>query len=122
MLADADSIQSAELPPGYVIAKRYKIDTLIGTGGMGCVYLALDQLLDVSIAVKVLHTEGVREGNVTRQFLRQAKVMRPVKHDNLVRIYDAGIDGTIAYYSMEHVQGVILDDCMHRVGDHPSIT
>ena len=70
---------------------RYRIDALIGTGGMGAVYRAYDTVLKRPLAIKVL-----REGGAHDQLLREAQSASALNHSAICTVYEVGADG-IAY-------------------------
>lgn len=74
------------LPLGYIIDNTYKLISIIGMGGMGCVYLALDINLLSHVAIKVLYSskKNERETNLQARFLQEARVMAAIKHKNIL--------------------------------------
>ncbi len=108
---DSDDIRTDVLSTGFVVAGRYEIQHLLGTGGMGSVYLAHDRILGAEkIAIKILHRQFAFEQKYTQRFLREIQLMRRVNHRNVVRTYDVGADGDIVYFTMEYVHGQSLLD------------
>ena len=98
------------LAPGSLVSGRYTIEKLLGSGGMGCVYVASDRVLGGQhLAVKVLHSDLVRDESLIKRFLREVELMHKVNHPNVVRTFDVGIDGSIVYFTMEFVTGTPLD-------------
>lgn len=93
------------LTQGILLAQRYEILSPLGSGGMGRVYKAHDQALDEYVAIKVLRSELVREPEMARRFLSEIKLARKVSHRNVCRIHEYGVDGGLAYISMEYVDG-----------------
>ena len=78
---------------------------------MGNVYLAKDKILaDLELAVKVLHSEHIRNETHIKRFLREMELMQEVQHQNVVRTYDISTSGELFYYTMEYVQGDSLDE------------
>jgi len=90
---------------GSVIAKRYKIDKLIGRGGMADVYHGTDAVLQREIAVKILTD---RSEIVRKRFLREAQSMAHLSHRNIVGVFDAGEDQDQLYIIMELIRGRTL--------------
>ncbi len=108
---------------GDQFGTRYRIIRLLGSGGMGSVYQAWDQELDVPVAVKVIRPEAMADpaaaGDVERRFKRELLLARQVTHRNVVRIHDIGeIDG-IKYITMPYVQGSDLATVLSREGRLP---
>jgi serine/threonine protein kinase len=95
---------------GAVLDGQYKIESLLGKGGMGAVYLARHILLGDRVAIKILPPEVRNNAEWLRRFRREGQAARRFRHANAVTVYDlrtAG-DGTI-YMVMEYVEGHTLD-------------
>jgi serine/threonine protein kinase len=95
---------------GTVLDGQYKIESLLGKGGMGAVYLARHILLGDRVAIKILPPEVRNNAEWLRRFRREGQAARRFRHANAVTVYDlrtAG-DGTI-YMVMEYVEGHTLD-------------
>ncbi len=90
---------------GSIIAQRYKVDKLIGRGGMADVYHGADAVLQREIAVKILTD---RSEIVRKRFLREAQSMAHLNHRNIVGVYDAGEDQDQLYIIMELIRGRTL--------------
>jgi serine/threonine protein kinase len=100
------------LTPGSTF-ERYEIQSLIGRGGMGEVYRALDSRLHRPVALKVLRTDAdasaiVAESGGVQRLLREARAAAALNHANSVAIYELGEAEGIAYIAMELVTGVTL--------------
>jgi hypothetical protein len=98
---------------------RYRIERVIGRGGMGTVYLASHALLRRPTAIKLLRKEHSSSEAVAR-FEREVQVTASLTHPNTIAIYDYGrtFDGTF-YYAMEYVEGVTLRACVDEEGPMP---
>ncbi|HEY0615531.1 MAG TPA: protein kinase [Candidatus Elarobacter sp.] len=90
---------------GETLAGRYRVDELIGRGGMADVYRGEDVVLDRAVAIKVL-TE--RDDGERDRFLREARSMAKLNHRNVVAVYDAGRDRGCSFIVMELVDGRTL--------------
>jgi eukaryotic-like serine/threonine-protein kinase len=105
----ATSSVSAGLLPGQLFAQRYRIERLLGTGGMGAVYKAHDVELGVPIALKVIRTEILADPTTGRDFELRFKqellLARKVTHQNVLRIHDLGESSGIKYITMPLVEG-----------------
>jgi len=101
---------------GRSIDGRYRIDSLIGAGGMGTVYSATRLLIGDEVAIKVLHQDH-GDAHSSERFRREAQAAARLKHPNAVSIYDFGIstDG-LQYLVMEFVEGMSLRE---RLNDGP---
>src|SRR3989440_12899764 len=95
---------------GTVLDGQYKIETLVGKGGMGAVYLARHILLGDRVAIKILPPEMRSNAEWLRRFQREGQAARRFRHPNAVTVYDlrTSADGTI-YLVMEYVEGNTLD-------------
>ena len=102
---------------GAVLAERYRLDALIGRGGMGVVYRARHLLLDRPVAVKLLRPQYLEDERAVQRFMREAQAMARVEHRNAVTIHDFGMmpDGG-AYLVMEYIEGETLRALLTRVG------
>jgi serine/threonine-protein kinase len=95
---------------GTVLDGQYKIESLLGKGGMGAVYLARHILLGDRVAIKILPPEVRNNAEWLRRFRREGQAARRFRHPNAVTVYDlrTAADGTI-YMVMEYVEGKTLD-------------
>src|SRR6266566_916778 len=95
---------------GTVLDGQYKIESLLGKGGMGAVYLARHILLGDRVAIKILPPEVRNNAEWLRRFRREGQAARRFRHVNAVTVYDlrTAADGTI-YMVMEYVEGHTLD-------------
>lgn len=94
---------------------RYRLVAVLGSGGMATVYRAYDALLDVFRAVKVLDAELTQRRKTRERFLMEARTMAKLRHENVVAVYDMGVDGDRVYMLMELVDGGSL---MERIDSH----
>lgn len=89
---------------------NYRVLRLLGAGGMGMVFKAQDIALRRHIALKVMKPEEERKGTHSwKRFLREAQAMAAIKHDHLVTIYQAGVEGETIFIAMELLEGESLD-------------
>jgi putative nucleotidyltransferase with HDIG domain len=96
------------LSVGVIVASRYEILSVLGSGGMGTVYKAQDRVLDERVALKVLRPEFATNPDMARRFQSEIKLARKVTHKNVCRIHEYGQDGGLRYLSMEFVSGTDL--------------
>jgi len=85
--------------------KHYKIEKLLGIGGMGEVYLARDIRLNRSVALKILKPELVLDRNKKLRFFQEAKAASAVNYPSLTQIYDVDETDNITFISMEYIEG-----------------
>lgn len=97
---------------GQVIANRYTVISMIGRGGMGCIYRVRDNVLREDVALKTLLPQHARDKMVVERFFNEAKIARGLSHPNIVRVHDIGMtraeEGNIIYISMELIEGQSL--------------
>lgn len=107
-----------DIQVGQVIGKRYRIERLVGRGGMGAVYQAYDEVLGESVALKVI--SSIRGANVREQldrFRREASTARRVSSPNVIRIHDLGeTEHGQPYISMEYFAGRPLSELISARG------
>src|SRR5205085_2205903 len=94
--------QSAPLPA--LIAERYAVESELGHGGMGRVFLALDRKLDRKVAVKVL-APGTHGEEALRRFEQEARAAGALNHANICAIYDTGTHEGGPYMVCELLEG-----------------
>jgi hypothetical protein len=111
---------SAELfAPGDVVAGRYRIEQLIGRGGFGAVYRAVQLALGRAVALKVLLPELVM-GRAAERFFREAELAQRLEHPNSVRLYDFGrTEQGVPYIAWELLRGRSLEQLLIAEGALP---
>jgi serine/threonine-protein kinase len=101
---------------------RYVLMDLIGQGGMGRVYLAIDSRLNRRVALKILSPERVNNPRAISRFQREARVGAQLQHENLVRIYDFGESSGRYYLVMEYIEGKTIGTLITEGGPMPPAT
>jgi eukaryotic-like serine/threonine-protein kinase len=111
-------LPDAALPPlaSGTHLGRYRIEALVGRGGMGVVYKAFDARLDRAVAIKVLPPERVADPDRERRFVQEAKSASALNHPNIVTVHDVRSDGGVLFIAMEYVEGRSLADLIGRKG------
>jgi serine/threonine protein kinase len=105
--AGAAGPASTELVPGASVGK-YRLDRVLGAGGMGVVWAAFDPDLERPVAIKVLRS--IDSGDTLRtRLLREARAMARLKHPNVLTVYEVGTDRNRDYIAMELIDGADLD-------------
>ena len=108
---------------GDAFGSRYRILKELGAGGMGVVYQAWDQVLNVVVALKVIRpdvsADPTAARDIERRFKRELLLARKVTHKNVVRIHDLGDVGGTKYISMPFVEGDDLATTLKRAGRLP---
>lgn len=102
---------------GRTIENKYRLDGLLGTGGMGAVYQTTRFHIGDTVAVKILHPEQGTDPHAAERFRREAQLAARLKHPNVVSIYDFGVssDG-LMYLVMELVEGQSLRKIIKQHG------
>ncbi len=108
------------LRPGTVFANRYEVKEILGAGGMGVVYRALDRELQEPVAIKTLRPETLAANTVALdRFKQEIKLARRIAHRNVVRTYDLGEVSGMYYLTMEYVEGTSLKQLIGSGGKLP---
>ncbi len=108
------------LDPGQVVAGRFRIDGIIGEGGMGTIYKARHVKLPRSFALKLLKPEMAQDADFVARFLREAVAASQVIHPNIVYVTDFGqLEDSSYYIAMEYLEGAGLDEVLQREGRLP---
>ena len=106
--------------PGEVIAGRYELEELVGTGGMSSVYRSHDQLLERRVALKILHPHYGEDDEYVERFRREARAVAQLSHPNIVTVIDRGEDDGQQYIVFEYVDGENLKEALERTGPFPT--
>jgi eukaryotic-like serine/threonine-protein kinase len=117
MLSGAASFTPASQPlmqPGSLLAERYEIVKMLGQGGMGAVYKALDRELSRTVAIKTIRPELASQPQILERFKQEVALASQITHPNVIRIYDLGSAGDLRFLSMEYVEGRELHEVMAR--------
>ncbi|MBK7076658.1 MAG: protein kinase [Myxococcales bacterium] len=104
---------------GAIVAQRYELIELIGHGGMGDVYRALDRELDEEVALKIVKDALVNVPGVLERFRVEVKLARRVTHKNVARTYELGRADGLTFFTMELVAGESLTERL-RAGPLPA--
>jgi tRNA A-37 threonylcarbamoyl transferase component Bud32 len=104
---------------GEVIANRYELEELAGTGGMSSVYRARDTLLERNVALKILHERHSEDEEYVERFRREAQIVARLSHPNIVSVIDRGQADGRQYIVFEYVDGETLDQLVGRRGALP---
>jgi tRNA A-37 threonylcarbamoyl transferase component Bud32 len=102
-----------------VLAGRYQLGRALGAGGMATVYLASDQVLRRTVAVKVLNAPYARDPALVDRFRAEARNAARFSHPNVVAVFDSGSDAGLHYLVMEHVPGCSLGELLRQWGTLP---
>jgi serine/threonine protein kinase len=101
---------------GRVLKGKYKIYDQVGSGGFATVYLGRNTDTNEIVAIKVLSEQFTREPYYVERFRREAGLAERLRHPNVVRMLDHGIEDGIHFLVMEFVEGLTLDKIVARKG------
>jgi tRNA A-37 threonylcarbamoyl transferase component Bud32 len=102
-----------------VLAERYRLDRVLGQGGMATVYLAEDLRLQRKVAVKLLRQEQARNRGRER-FAAEVRLTANLRHPNIVPLFDSGEADGWSYFVMPYINGVTVHDHLTRLGRVPT--
>jgi predicted Ser/Thr protein kinase len=94
----------------------YRIERLLGRGGMGVVYLAEDVRLARKVALKLLAPELAEDVRFRKRFLRESRLAASLDHQNVIPIYEAGETDGLLFIAMRYVEGTDLKGLLHKRG------
>ncbi len=100
---------------GQIINDRYRLDSLLGDGGMGTVFRAFDRNLDRQVAIKLMHGHFARQPEFRLRLIQEAQTAAKLDHPSIVRIYDFGDSEMGLFIAMEYVDGGSLRDHLARL-------
>jgi len=104
-------IEQGGLVPGNRFAGRYEVKEILGEGGMGTVFKAVDGELGEVIAIKTLRTQFLaQDPTALERFRSEIRLARKISHRNVVRTHDIGENSGVYYITMEFVEGKSLKD------------
>jgi eukaryotic-like serine/threonine-protein kinase len=95
---------------GELIAGRYELEKLVGSGGMSNVFRAHDRLLERTVALKILHEQYTRDDDYVERFRREARAVAKLAHPNIVTVIDRGEQDGRQFIVFEFVDGPNLKD------------
>lgn len=100
---------------GQTLNKRYRLDALLGDGGMGTVYRASDLNLERQVAIKLMHSHFARQDEFRQRLVQEARTSAQLDHPSIVRVYDFGDSELGLFIAMEYVDGGSLRDHLRRL-------
>ncbi len=114
-----ETYQQSDPLVGTLLDGRYRVDTLIATGGMSRVYRGLDLRLDRPVALKIMDSRYAGDTQFLTRFQREARAVARLKDPGLVAVYDQGIDGQHPFLVMELIEGGTLRELLVERGPMP---
>jgi len=108
------------LRPGAVVGQKYRLERLLGSGGMGEVYLAFHEQLGRRVALKVLRQEALLEPELRGRFQREAMATARLADEHIAQVFDVGqLDDGAPYMVMEYLEGMDLSAYLAQRGPLP---
>lgn len=101
---------------GKIFVNKYRIESLLGKGGMSTVYLATHTLIGKQVAIKILHSNIVGELTNVKRFQHEAKAMSLLKHPNILEAFDFGFFDGMPYIVMNLIEGESLAQVLKSTG------
>jgi serine/threonine-protein kinase len=120
-LGESETIQMVDatvIAPGSDFGPRYRIEALLGQGGMGRVYKAYDKDLDRTVAIKVVREGAIGESDALKRFKQELVLASKISHKNILRIHDMGDVGGLRFISMAFVEG---KDLQYIIRENPKM-
>ena len=118
-MSSVEAYQQSDPLVGGVLDGRYRVDTMIATGGMSAVYRGLDLRLDRPVALKIMNSRYAGDNQFLARFQREARAVARLKDPGLVAVYDQGIDGQHPFLVMELIEGGTLRELLRERGPMP---
>ncbi len=113
---DYDSNSRFDFKPGQFFGERYRILCKLGQGGMGIVFKAHDEILNLDVALKMIRPEYLMNNKMISRFKREILLAREISHENVSRIHDFGEVDNIKFISMEFISGKTLKEIIREEG------
>lgn len=102
---------------GRTLSGRYKIEAMLGQGGMSAVYKATDPNLKRVVAIKLIHPHLSTDPSFVQRFESEASAVASLRHSNIVQVYDFNNDNGVYYMVLEFIAGETLQDRMKRLSE-----
>ncbi len=109
-----ENLKSFKALVGTLLDKRYKIEKIIGTGGMSVVFKATDTEDGSAVSIKMLRDEVAEDKNALTRFINESKAISMLSHPNIVSIRAMSVKGRRKYLVMEYIDGISLREYMDR--------
>jgi len=97
-----------------LVEGKYKLERLVGKGGMGAVFLAHDLTLEREVAIKVLPPDISMDEHIVKRFQQEAKTAAKLDHTNIIPIYRVESEGGLNYFVMKYIAGTSLEDVLDQ--------
>jgi serine/threonine-protein kinase len=97
-----------------LVEGKYKVERMLGKGGMGAVFLAHDLTLEREVAIKVLPPDISMDEHIVKRFQQEAKTAAKLDHTNIIPIYRVESEGGLNYFVMKYIAGTSLEDVLDQ--------
>ncbi len=111
---ESEEVPFFELPSGYLFERRYLIESKIRQHGRTVIYKAMDEILQVPVALKIIERKALQEGKNLERLKRGIILSRKVTHPNVCRVYDVNETKDCVYISMEYIEGQTLTQLIKK--------
>ncbi len=112
----AAEVRAGRLAPRTMLGKRYEIVQLLGEGGMGAVYKAMDREVERMVALKIIRPELAVREEILARFKQELILARRITHKNVIRIFDLGEAEGLKFITMEFIEGKDLSSLIKEKG------
>ncbi|MCP4361074.1 MAG: protein kinase [Chloroflexi bacterium] len=102
---------------GKTLGNRYKIEAILGRGGMSVVYRAHDPNLNRKVALKIIHPHLTNNADFIRRFEQEATLIAQLRHPHIIQVHDFSHDENTYYMVMEHIPGETLSHRLQTLND-----
>jgi serine/threonine protein kinase len=99
---------------GSIVAGKYRVEALLGEGGMGAVFRAHHELMDKTVALKWLHPRLWDHAEAKERFLREARIVARIRHPNVVEVFDICPEPDALFMVMEFLQGQSFEQLLQQ--------
>jgi eukaryotic-like serine/threonine-protein kinase len=97
-----------------IVEGKYRVERMVGKGGMGAVFLAHDLTLEREVAIKVLPPDISMDAQIVKRFQQEAKTAAKLDHTNIIPIYRVESEGGLNYFVMKYIAGTSLEDVLDQ--------
>src|SRR3954452_20190982 len=117
----ADALAQLPVTIGSLVGGKYRIDSVLGAGGMGVVVAATHVDLGQLVAIKLMLPNAARDRELMARFTREARMTAQLRGEHVARVLDVGTDVTgVPYLAMEHLEGTDLSRLLRERGPLPA--
>ncbi len=117
MTSDSPAALASSVAVGEVVAGKYRVESIIGEGGMGLVVCAMHLQLEHRVAIKFLRSSVLGDDQVTARFSREAKAAAKIRSEYVARVLDVGVlENAAPYIVMEYLEGIDLRRTLRERG------